>query len=77
LETHEGALAQFLAAGGRHLKVDAFPPKPDDQRIVLQLSAEIGVDPANPTITFAMSAAGAQKVIENLNLATVEADKGR
>ena len=60
-----------------HLKVDGFPSKPDDQRIVFEFSTEIGVDPANPTIRFAMSAAAAQNIIAKLQLATTEAGKGR
>ena len=59
------------------LKSRRLPSKPDDQRIVFQFFTEIGVDPANPTIRFAMSAAAAQKIIAKLQLATTEASKGR
>jgi hypothetical protein len=71
-------LTAFAPVPITHLRVEAFPSKPDDQRVVLQLCTNIGdVDPANPTIILAMSAAGAQKVIDNLNLAIAEANRGR
>jgi len=71
-------LTAFAPVRITHLRVKAFPSKPDDQRIVLQLFTDIvGDDPASPTITLAMSAAGAQKVMDNPNLAIAEANKGR
>ena len=71
-------LTAFAPVPITHLRVEAFPSKPDEQRIVLQLCTDIGGDdPASPMITLAMSAAGAKKVMDNLNLAIAEANKGR